>query len=146
MPYTKTVWKEDGTTPLTATRLNNAETQYEKALADIGLIESGSNASGSYVKLPDGTLICYVVKEFDGQGVAFFNNGAGTSTPFAFVGDFVVNVTAFNLYNTTNVNGTAETYGSPNGNNSFRWGVKFPSAIPVGNTVRVSIMMVGKWK
>jgi streptogramin lyase len=34
MSYTKTVWKEDGTTPITAAQLNRLETQYENALAD----------------------------------------------------------------------------------------------------------------
>lgn len=32
MTYNKNVWKEDGTTPITAARLNNAETQYDQAV------------------------------------------------------------------------------------------------------------------
>lgn len=175
MPYTKTSWKDrvvekpltftmqtnaDGTvtllpaegtivdpgTPITAAYLNNLEKQYETAVADLGIV-SGSNTSGSFVKFPDGTMICYMLKEFDGQGASFFSNGStGTSTPETFVGDFAVTVTAFNLYNGASANGTAEYYGRSNGNNLVRWGVKFPVAVPIGNLVGVTITMYGRWK
>lgn len=44
MTYTKTVWKEDGTTPITAARLNNAETQYDEALNWVKGIGLGADA------------------------------------------------------------------------------------------------------
>jgi hypothetical protein len=33
MSYTKTTWKEDGTTPITAAQLNRMETQYDNAVS-----------------------------------------------------------------------------------------------------------------
>jgi len=111
------------------------------------VILSGSNANGNYVKFPDGTLICTMLKVFDGQNASFFSNGAsGTATPFTFVGNYNVNVTAYNTDGAESANGTSETYGAANGGNLVRWGVKFPSAVPVGKEVRVSVTMIGRWK
>jgi hypothetical protein len=35
MTYTKTTWKEDGTTPITAAQLNRMETQYDNAVSAV---------------------------------------------------------------------------------------------------------------
>lgn len=51
---TPAVWT--GTTPLKAFNLNKMQDNIEEAIN--GVVESGSNANGSYIKFTDGTMIC----------------------------------------------------------------------------------------
>ena len=56
--YEKTNWV-DGETPLSAQNMNKIENQLEQNTNDIaGIIESGSNSNGSWIKFSDGTMIC----------------------------------------------------------------------------------------
>lgn len=58
MSYNKTTWV-DGETPLSAQNMNKIENQIEQNTNDIaGIIESGSNTNGEWVKYSDGTMIC----------------------------------------------------------------------------------------
>lgn len=59
MSYTPTVWIE-GETPLNPDNLNNLESQYESAIADIIPSEPGIIAmwSGTLANIPDGWLLC----------------------------------------------------------------------------------------
>jgi len=57
MAYEKTNWTS--TTPINTTNLNNLEDGVEQNSNDIAnIIESGSNANGSWTKWSDGTMIC----------------------------------------------------------------------------------------
>jgi len=47
------------TTPVSATNLNQLQTNVENGIN--GVIDSGSNANGYYVKYQDGTLICSII-------------------------------------------------------------------------------------
>lgn len=42
MAYVKTAWLEDGSTPINATRLNKAETQYDEAVAQAAVVRADS--------------------------------------------------------------------------------------------------------
>ena len=44
-------------TPINATNLNQLQTNVENAIN--GVVESGSNDNGSWIKYEDGTMICY---------------------------------------------------------------------------------------
>lgn len=69
MSYTKTNWV-DGTTPLSASNMNKIENQLETNTNDIaGIIESGSNANGNWIKYADGTMICYKKVEITGLNI-----------------------------------------------------------------------------
>jgi hypothetical protein len=61
MAYTKTTWKEDGTTPITAAQLNRMETQYDNAI--------------SYVATPDP----WVAVTFQNAWINYGNNYATTA-------------------------------------------------------------------
>lgn len=57
MAYSKTNWQDlpSTTTPLNATNLNKIENQLEI----LSSTETVTNANGSAIKHPDGTMICY---------------------------------------------------------------------------------------
>ena len=59
---------------LNATNLNQLQTNVENAIN--GVVESGSNDNGSWIKYSDGTMICYhsILK----SNVAFNKNTSGT--------------------------------------------------------------------
>jgi hypothetical protein len=59
MAYTKTTWVNN-TTDLSAANMNNLETQYDKALADVVGFPSGGIImwSGTIANIPTGWLIC----------------------------------------------------------------------------------------
>lgn len=78
MSYNKTVWEDlpSTNTPLNATNLNNIENGIETLdQYASSIVQSGSNTNGRYVKLIDGTLICY-------GSSATQNCNASTSTNF----------------------------------------------------------------
>lgn len=47
----------DTSTPLNATNMNALQTNVENAIN--GVVQSGNNENGSYIKYVDGTMICY---------------------------------------------------------------------------------------
>lgn len=47
----------DTSTPVTATNLNQLQTNVENAIN--GVVESGSNSNGSWIKYDDGVMICH---------------------------------------------------------------------------------------
>lgn len=89
-------------TPLNANNLNQLQTNVENAIN--GVIESGENANGNYVKYADGTMICY--KNITGSAAINTSWGDGYTTgnvntidlgsfPATFVGNVpTVNLTA----------------------------------------------------
>jgi len=68
--------------------------------AGVPVVESGSNANGNYVKLADGTLVCYHTLAVTGLDItyaagAWYRNSGGTivwTYPQAFVSTPVVNI------------------------------------------------------
>ena len=65
MSYNKTTWV-DGETPLSAQNMNKIENQLEQNTNDIaGIISSGNNTNGEWVKYSDGTMICYMNKTYN---------------------------------------------------------------------------------
>jgi hypothetical protein len=91
-------------TPLTAAALNKLETQYDQAVTDIGIITSGSNANGSYIKFPDGTMIqwmyvTYIANEIPWStttqaGTTYYYTATNWTFPVSFIDLFKISVHA----------------------------------------------------
>ena len=73
---------------ISATNLNNLQDNVENAIN--GIIESGSNANGKYIKFSDGTLICYgrAIMSFSiniAYGSVFRSDIQSISLPYSFI-------------------------------------------------------------
>lgn len=84
-------------TPINATNLNQLQTNVENAINAV--VESGSTANGNYIKYPDGTMICTVMKEgstFDCTSNSegnFFYTGTGCDISWTYPQAFLSNTT-----------------------------------------------------
>lgn len=79
-PVTPAVWT--GTTPLKAFNLNKMQDNIEEAIN--GVVESGSNANGSWVKFSDGTMMQWGSKSFVGAETGNTGSYAIVTFPQAF--------------------------------------------------------------
>lgn len=73
---------------ISATNLNNLQDNVENAIN--GIIESGSNANGNYIKYADGTLICYGRASMSfsiniAYGSVFRSDIQSISLPYSFI-------------------------------------------------------------
>ena len=73
---------------ISATNLNNLQDNVENAIN--GIIESGSNANGNYIKFSDGTLICYGRASMSfliniAYGSVFRSDVQSISLPYSFI-------------------------------------------------------------
>lgn len=135
-------------TPLSANNLNQLQTNVENAIN--GVIESGSNANGSYVKYNDGTLIQYNSTTVNDQAInnQYGNTALYTGTrtvtfpiPFlntnysAFCGEFKW--------------GTGASWGIISSRSTNNWmtimALDFYSR-DTGTNTEVSWIAIGKWK
>ncbi len=158
-------------TPISADNLNLLQTNIENAIPtsaneygnsqtapysqeyinnNVGIVESGSNSNGSYIKYSDGTMICYKkvtgttnISSTWGNG---YTSGADNSIslgnfPAEFISKPIVNVTlergSSNCWLASNINvGTISA-----GIVSL---LRFTSATNVAYTLNV--IAIGKWK
>ena len=60
-------------TPINATNLNAIQTNTENAIN--GVVESGSNTNGKYIKFNDGTMICFNTKKYQFNKANFSSSG-----------------------------------------------------------------------
>lgn len=139
-------------TPLNATNLNQLQTNVENAIN--GVVESGENANGNYVKYADGTMICY--KNVTGSTAINISWGDGYTTGNtntidlgSFPATFVGNIPTVNLTATRALPGTFnywvaslyETSLSYIGKTSL---LRFTSSDIV--YYNISVIAIGKWK
>lgn len=98
---------------------------------------SGSNANGSYCKMPDGTLICYGDK-------SNLSSGGQIDFPVAFTEVPIINVTP--VYNDV---GTARCIMSVAGFTKYIFKVyayTFSGAESTSNILRCHWIAIGRWK
>lgn len=129
---------------LNATNLNQLQTNIENAIN--GVVESGSNDNGSWVKYSDGTMICYkklvnVTIEITTPWVSLYegNYNAGSlpqtfaETPYIFVTPFGSGM----MIEQGGLDATPSTWGSIT--------VVRPHSVTVNNA-SFYLMAIGKWK
>ena len=92
-------------TPINATNLNAIQTNTENAIN--GIIDSGSNDNGKWIKFSDGTMICMVTKTKNGfyidnshNNVYYKNYDTKLLFPVEFIEKPIVNISA--ISSTTN--------------------------------------------
>lgn len=140
-----------GGTPLSAENLNQMEDNIETAINDVqtyaeGIVESGTNVNGKYIKYKDGTMVCTKKVTFNNVNV---NQQAGSlyHSPDLSLGSFaeafestpIVNASIINSYagfisNVSNV--TASSAGSTQ---------VFRSASSTGLTYEIDIVAYGTY-
>lgn len=110
---------------------------------NVGVVESGSNANGSYVKYADGTMICYATVPFTlditGQfeGVYYANTGDVTF-PATFFSMPTLNITFRGL-----AGGGYSFYNIYNGYfNGFVWKTQSKSNV----SLTMMYVAIGRWK
>ena len=134
----------DTSTPISAGNLNNNFEFLDDKID--GIIESGSNANGSYIKLADGTAICWKYLYTDisylsaSQAGTLMCRGTYNSTPFPIT--FTQNPTVVVAANAI----TMKTY---NPDPKTHWGtvaVFLPYTAAQTYTTHLYFLAIGKWK
>ena len=114
-----------------------------------GLIESGSNANGSYIKFDDGTLICsYVTYEITGLSVADGSAHALNSFPYpaqpvssiqtVSISAYIADSSSNRLYIPIFTHGGANAWINPHFKNQ--------SGVTVTKVMYLSLFAIGRWK
>ena len=126
-------------TPINSSNLNQLQTNVENEIN--GLIESGSNARGSYIKLPDGTLIQR------GKANCGTNGFASLTFPIPFI-DEDISMTADNTYSGSGQLGIVLTTQTTKttGVIYFRKYENGNLAIVTDTTVEAHWIAIGRWK
>lgn len=133
-------------TPIDSTNLNLLQTNVENAIN--GVVESGTNSNGNYIKYADGTMICFQPKVFSvsdyEQWGVFYRKVL--SNPFTFPVPFTTFPTVtFSGRNTSSsqlVNIIDGAVIDQNGVNSIQL---FRPNNSSGETV-INYIAIGKWK
>jgi hypothetical protein len=131
--------KNIGVTTISGITGNDIQTVLE-ALAPV----SGSTLNGSFIKYPDGTMICRHSLNTSGTGATYYGN-ANNPYPASFVGSPMVFISAYNNSGGQSAIGTAATL-CLDVTTGWRWGAEFKNAVPSGSTVYVSLLAIGRWK
>ena len=122
-------------TPINSSNLNQLQTNVENAIN--GVVESGSNANGSYIKFGDGTMICMNLAScganLDSVQVTF---------PQAFINTNYF-VTALNRY--SNIAGVNWSYGTTTNTTMVLYPRTSAGVLPTVSTV-CSYIAIGRWK
>lgn len=131
--------KNTGATTITGLTGNDVQTLLE------GLMPaSGSNSIGDWLKFPDGTMICKREIAVNADGSAYYDGE--NSYTFAFVGNPMPIISAYNNFSGKSINNASEVYVTSLSNTQYRWGVKYPAGVPSGNTIYVRVIAFGRWK
>lgn len=132
-------------TPINASNLNLLQDNVEDAID--GIIESGSNTNGNYIKYVDGTMICwgYFVQTFtEGQWGSLWEYSLASTVnfPAEFVGNISINA---NLVQ--GQDGGTGAISKINYNNSgiFSLNIIRPTQYSA-KLFYVSYIAIGKWK
>ena len=134
-------------TPITAAALNNLETQYDQAINDIGIITTGSNTNGRYIKYPNGTMICWFTKDITTSSGSNYFSQDGVPFPAAFVDEnVIIQITGYNNYHGYSQNNTNQGFASALTGSAFRWGLLFPAVVISGYVVSAKFIAMGMWK
>lgn len=127
---------------ISATNLNNLQDNVENAIN--GIIESGSNANGNYIKYADGLMICFKQVRYGTTSIrntwgAFYESEELDIGNYAqpFIAEpitFVMPVNTFYVERISNMNTTS--FGS------------FHATRPVASDIYVTVdcLAIGKWK
>ena len=120
---------------------------------NVGVVDSGSNNNGSYIKFADGTMICYQSQLFSNyqitgtQGVLYTTTLTPNDYPVAFVGNLPIvsrsiKSTTWAVYGFGSNNTTA-----PSLTNSGSFEIFRGSSTGTGtvNTI-IDIIAIGRWK
>ena len=141
----------DTTTPLNATNLNTLQDNVETAIN--GILESGSNANGSYIKFSDGTMVCYSTQLFSNVNCStawgnIYSNSNDkrnfNNFPVSFVDEPIVTMRLA----TGNADGwimSANINGGPSTTNPGGWQMCRATSNSSCN-IYVSYIAIGKWK
>lgn len=129
---------------ISATNLNNLQNNVENAIN--GIIESGSNANGNYIKYADGTLICYGRASMSfsiniAYGSVFRSDVQSISLPYSFIDtNYVVT-----LQGIAPVHVCYAVYDDKSVNLFKFYPVGFVSQASVSSR-NIEYMCIGKWK
>lgn len=120
---------------------------------NVGVVESGSNTNGSYIKYADGTMICYQSQVFSNyqitgqQGVLYTTTLTPNDYPVAFVGNLPIvsrsiKSTTWTVYGFGSNNATA-----PSLTNSGSFEIFRGSSTGTGTVnTTIDIIAIGRWK
>lgn len=108
-----------------------------------GLIETGSNANGSYVRFADGTQICWFTEATNravnqAQGTLYISAAANFTYPAVFFGNPVVRALAYNSAN-------APTWADNAGPGNTSTGPIYGFAAINTATTRLGYIAIGRW-
>ena len=129
---------------ISATNLNNLQDNVENAIN--GIIESGSNENGKYIKFSDGTLICYGKASMSfsiniAYGSVFRSDMQSISLPYSFIDtNYVVT-----LQGLAPVHVCYAVYDDKSVNLFKFYPVGFVSQASVSSR-NIEYMCIGKWK
>lgn len=120
---------------------------------NVGVVESGSNANGSYVKYSDGTMICYQSQVFSNyqitgqQGVLYTTTLTPNDYPVAFIGNLPIVSRSIKSTNWTVYGFGSDNATAPSLTNSGSFEIFRGSSTGTGtvNTI-IDIIAIGRWK
>lgn len=138
----------DTTTPVNADNLNDLQDNVETAIS--GIVESGSNANGYYIKFADGTMICIGRRETDVitwtadgsayiAGVFSFSNFPQTFYSTPYVSKSIEYVSPSNRYISITGGAAPTTTNAGGFNLQTYWNATNTNA-------RVVYIAIGRWK
>ena len=141
----------DTTTPITAYNLNLLQDNVEEGIN--GVVESGSNENGNYIKFYDGTLICYNTQVFSDVACSYsWGNVYTNNNDKRTFNDFPVNFIASPNVSLKVDTGTSDCWlmsafqaGGPTTTNVGGWQI-CRGAIGSSLDVTISYIAIGKWK
>jgi hypothetical protein len=158
-------------TPISADNLNLLQTNVENAIptsaneygssqtapysqnyinTNVGVVESGSNSNGSYIKYSDGTMICYkIVTGTTNISTAWGNGYTSGADNSIYLGNFAAEFISKPIVNVTLERGSSNCWLASNINvGTISAGIvsllRFTMATNVAYTLNV--IAIGKWK
>lgn len=135
-------------TPINSSNLNKIQDNVEEAIN--GIIESGKNENGSWIKFPDGTMICKNTKQFSvstqstlGSNLYYGNIQNVGTFPIEFIERPDIN---FNVHNGSNIF-AIQPFDFNSVTTTSAGGVYPISTANVNNvSIYISYIAIGKWK
>lgn len=134
-------------TPVNADNLNDMQDNIEDAID--GVVESGSNTNGNYVKFLDGTMICYgfvsasLTRTTSMTAGGYRTSGQSNNFPAAFISVPRIVITDVSSTGTSNGCSAASSSSNPSVFSTYWWGINSNST---AISYSASYIAIGKWK
>lgn len=142
-------------TPINAQNLNAVQTNVENEInatktaleTEIdGVVESGSNADGRYVKFKDGTMICTKTVTQNDLAFTFQQGTAVYFSPAVTLGSPAVNFVGVPIVTLNVSGGYAWHLGIHNISSSSLGSVQFVRGNQDAQNMTIDVLAVGRWK